>query len=140
MAFQGSDFGFVGFSYVAPDPLQDIQDTINFYVEIDNQSKAKEPLALLGCPGLNTLWTTIPGQARGAWVLPGSQQALIVVSNILYLVKITVAATQTSIPQYAVTQVGTLLTNAGPVTIRDNGVLVNGEGGYAVIVDGSYGY
>src|ERR1700748_148386 len=120
MAFQGGDFGFVGPSYVAPMVLQDAQDTINFYIERDPEERPKEPIALLGCPGLNVLWSTIAGQARGAWVLPGSQQALIVVSDIVYLVKITVAATQTSIPQYSVTQVGTLLTNAGPVCIRDN--------------------
>src|ERR1700733_14156307 len=114
--FQGSDFGFCGPSYVAPMVLQDAQDTINFYLERDPEERPKEPIALLGCPGLNTLWTTIPGESRGDWVLPGGQQALIVVSNIVYLVKITVAATQTSIPQYSVTQVGTLLTNAGPVT------------------------
>ena len=138
--FQGGDFGFVGSSYVAPMALQDIQETINFYTERDPEERPKEPLALLGCPGLNILWSAIAGQARGAWVLPGGQQALIVVSDLVYLVQITVPATQTSIPQYALTQVGTLLTNAGPVCIRDNGVQFDGEGGYAVIVDGQYGY
>lgn len=140
MTFQGGDFGFVGSSYQAPMVLQDAQDTINFYIERDPEDRPKEPIALLGCPGLNTLWDTVSGQARGSWVLPGGQQALIVVATAVYLVKISVPATQTSIPQYAVTQVGTLLTNSGPVCIRDNGVLVNGEGGYAIIVDGTYGY
>jgi len=140
VTYEATDFGFCGPSYQAPMTLQDAQDTINWYLERDPEERPKEPMAMLGCPGLNLLWSTITGQARGAWVLPGNTQALIVVSNILYLVKITVPATQTSIPQFSVTQVGTLLTNAGPVTIRDNGVQFGGKGGYAVIVDGTYGY
>ena len=62
------------------------------------------------------------------------------VANAVFLVTITVPATSTSIAQYSATQVGTLLTNSGPVAIRDNGVLTNGQGGYALIVDGTYGY
>ena len=138
--FQGSDFGFVGDSSQMPMTLQDAQDAINYYVEMSSEPKAKEPIAMLGAPGLNPLFSTVRGQARGSWPLPGGTQALVVVSNIVYLVTVTVPATQTSIPQFAVTQVGTLLTNNGPVSIRDNGVLVNGYGGYAIIVDGSYGY
>jgi len=140
VTFQGSDFGFVGDSSQMPMTLQDAQDAINYYVEMSAEPKAKEPIAMLGAPGLNPLFSTTMGQARGCWVLPGGQQAIVVVSNIVYLVTVTVPATQTSIPQFAVTQVGTLLTNNGPVCIRDNGVLVNGLGGYAVIVDGTYCY
>ncbi len=120
--------------------LQDAQRLINWYVEIDPNPKAKEELALLGCPGLNPVASTQAGQVRGAWVLPGSQTALAVTGNTLYLLTITVPATQTSIPQYSVTSVGTLLTNSGPVVMRDNGVLQNGVGGYCLIVDGLYGY
>lgn len=138
--FQGGDFGFCGPAYTATMILQDDQEAINWYLERDPEERAKEPIAMLGAPGLNTLWNTIPGEARGSWVLPGGQQALIVVSDAVYLVEITVAATQTSIPQYTVTQVGFLLTNAGPVCIRDNGVTQNGLGGYAVIVDGANAY
>jgi hypothetical protein len=138
--FSGADFGFCGASYTAPMTLQDAQDAINWYLERDPNEDAKEPLALLGSPGLNPVASTQTGAVRGAWVLPGGQQSLVVTGNMLYLVKIQVAATQTSIPQYAVTTIGTLLTNNGPVCIRDNGVLVNGLGGYAVIVDGLYCY
>lgn len=138
--YEGTDFGFCGPSYQAPMVLQDAQDTINFYLERDPEERPKEPIALLGCPGLNTLWGTLAGESRGAWVLPGGTQALIVVSTNVYLVKITVPATQTSIPQFSQTLVGTLLTNAGPVCIRDNGVMSGGKGGYAVIVDGTYAY
>lgn len=138
--FEGQDFGFCGAAYTAPMILQDDQESINWYLERDPEEHSKEPLAMLGAPGLNPLWSTIPGEARGDWVLPGGQQALFVVANVLYLATITVQATATSIPQYSVTQVGTLLTTSGPVCIRDNGVLSNGLGGYAVIVDGVYAY
>ena len=140
MAFAGGDFGFVGASYTAPMRLQDDQESINWYLENDPQELPKMPNAMLGCPGLNTLWSGVVGQARGAWILPGGQTALTVVSNVVYLNTITVPATENSIPQYSQVQVGTLLTNSGPVCIRDNGVQFDGEGGYAVIVDGQYGY
>ena len=138
--FEAVDPGIVGPSYQAPMTLQDAQDTINFYLEQSPEQLSKKPVALLGAPGLNPVLSTMTGQARGCWVLPGGQQALYVVSNIVYLVTITVPATATSISQYAATQVGTLLTNSGPVAIRDNGVLDAGLGGYALIVDGQYGY
>jgi hypothetical protein len=138
--YQGDDFGFVGPSYEAPMVLQDAQRLINWYIEQDPNPYAKEALALLGCPGLNPVVSTTNAQVRGMWVLPGSAGALVVAGNKAYLMTITVPATQTSIPQYAVSQVGTLLTNSGPVTIRDNGVLQNGLGGFAVIVDGQFGY
>jgi hypothetical protein len=38
------------------------------------------------------------------------------------------------------TTIGTLLTTNGPVIFRDNGVIFGGQGGYAVLVDGLYGY
>jgi hypothetical protein len=138
--YQGSDFGFVGPSYEAPMTLQDAQRLINWYVEMDPNPSAKEQLALLGCPGLNLVASTINAQVRGMWVLPGSSQALVVSGNAVYVMTVVVPATQTSIPQYSIAQVGTLLTNVGPVCIRDNGVQQNGLGGYAVIVDGQYGY
>ena len=40
----------------------------------------------------------------------------------------------------SLTQVGDLLTNSGPVVMRDNGVLTLGLGGYVLIVDGTFGY
>lgn len=141
MTYAGADFGLVGASYQAPMVLQDAQDTINWYLERDPNERAKEPLAMLGCPGLNSLGLSlVAGPVRGMWVLPGGVTALVVVSNICYLITVSVPATQTSIPAFTAKQVGTLLTNAGPVCIRDNGVLFDGYGGYAVIVDGQYCY
>lgn len=134
------DPGIVGVSYQAPMTLQDAENAINWYIEVAEVDGAKEPVALLGTPGLNPIISTQTGAVRGFWPLPGGQQALAVVSNTLYLINTTVAATQTSIAQFSVTAVGTLLTNAGPVCMRDNGVVSNAKGGYVFIVDGLYWY
>lgn len=136
----GSDFGFCGPFDEMPMVLQNAQRLINWFVQKDPDPKAKEQLALLGCPGLNPIAQGAVGQVRGCWVLPGSQQALVVISNLLYLATITVPATQTSIAQFSLKQVGTLQTNSGQVCMRDNGVLFNGLGGYCLIVDGKFGY
>ena len=138
--FQGGDFGFVGDSSQMTMTLQDAQDAINWYTEISPEKGAKEPVALLGCPGKTPIVSTQAGQVRGLWVLPGGIQALAVVSNTVYVVTLLVPATQNSIPQFSVASVGSILTVSGPVCIRDNGVLVNGLGGYAIIVDGLYAY
>lgn len=138
--FEGIDPGFVGPSYEAPQLLQDAQRCINWFCEIDKNPRAKMPLALLGAPGLNPVMQTQAGPVRGAWVLPGGQTALFVTGNTVYLAKITVQATNSSIAQFTISSVGTLLTNSGRVVIRDNGVLFNGLGGYAVLVDGPNGY
>jgi len=138
--FDGSDVGFCGPAYEAPMLLQDAERCINWFLEVDKNPKAKMPYALLSAPGLNPIINTITGPVRGAWVLPGNLTALFVVAATCFLATVTVAATQTNIAQFSVQQVGTLQTNAGRVVIRDNGVLFNGLGGYAVLVDGSYGY
>ena len=137
MAGKGFDPGFVGPSYQAPMVLQDAENSINWYIEVAEVDDAKEPIALLGAPGLNAIISTQTGPVRGLWPLPGGLTALAVVGNTVYLIKTTVQATQTSIAQFSATSVGTMLTNSGPVCIRDNGVIFNGQGGYAIIVDGS---
>ena len=138
--FEGVDVGFCGAAYTSTDPLQDRQEAINWYLEKDPQEYAKEPIAMLGAPGLSPLITTQVGPVRGLWPLPGGQTALCVTGNTLYVIRITAPATSTSLPQFSATSVGTLLTNSGPVCIRDNGVLQNGSGGYALIVDGTNAY
>jgi hypothetical protein len=134
------DPGIVGVSYQAAMTLQDAENAINYYVEVAEVDGAKEPVALLGTPGKLPVLSTVTGQVRGCWVLPGGQQALAVSNNQLFLITVTVPATQTSIAQFAATMVGTLLTNSGPVVMRDNGVLSNGSGGFVLIVDGTFGY
>ena len=136
-----ADIPFVGGAYAAPMGLQDQQTLINFYLEASQNPNSKKPLALLGCPGLNPLpGATTSAQVRGCWVLPGNTSALVVIGANLCLLTITVPATQTSIAQFNLASVGTLLTNSGPVVIRDNGPLILGFGGYALIVDGTYAY
>lgn len=120
--------------------MQDQQEAINWYLEHDPEEYAKEPIAMLGAPGLKSLCETQVGQVRGLWVLPGDQTALCVTGNMLYLVTILAPATSISQVQITATAVGTLLTNIGPVCIRDNGVQFGSLGGYALIVDGTYGY
>lgn len=141
----GGDIGFVGQAYEAPDPYQDSQKLINWYPEVSQDEKSKTPVALLGAPGLNVIFdfsiTTsgiaIPdtGGVRGCWVLPGGVKAIWVVGQAVILTTMTVPATQTTIAQFSKVFVGNLLTNSGPVCIRDNGL-----GGYVVIVDGPFGY
>lgn len=140
MIQQGGDFGFVGPAYEAPMILQDAQRLINWYPEVAEVQGSKMPIALLGCPGLNPLLSTIAGQVRGMWVLPGGTTALVVVAQNVYLLSVQTPATQTQIPQFAINLVGTMQTNSGPVCIRDNGLQFGGQGGFAVIVDGVGGY
>lgn len=139
LGYQGGDIGFVGQAYEAPDPYQDSQRSINWYCEVSQDGKSKTPVALLGAPGLNAILNVAVdssgGEVRGCWVLPGGTRALVVCDSAVSMVEMTVPATQNSIAQFSVTQFGTLLTNNGPVCIRDNG-----PGNYAVIVDGPYGY
>jgi hypothetical protein len=137
MASKGYDPGFVGPSYQAAMVLQDAENCINWYPEIAEVDGAKEVVALLGAPGLNAIISTTTGQIRGMWPLPGGATALVVAGANVYLVTVTTQATATQIAQFATTLVGTMQTNSGPVCIRDNGVIFNGEGGYAIIVDGT---
>jgi hypothetical protein len=149
------DFGLVGGQDVAPNPLQNTQICVNFYAETD-QANPKEVIGLLGCPGLIPLVSAPGGGApgfsssmtawpqpsnvvnlpvRGSWELPGDTTALVVIGNTAYLLSVVTPATATSFPTFSLAAVGTLLTSTGPVSIRDNNA-----GGFAVIVDGPYGY
>lgn len=145
---EGGDFGFVGQAYEAPDPYQDSQRLINWYLEVSQDGKSKTPVALLGVPGKNQIFdfsiTTdgiaIPntGGVRGIWVLPGGTDALWVVGRAVILTRVLVPATQTSIAQFGRYFIGNLNTNAGPVSIADNGFASGTP--TACIVDGLYGY
>jgi hypothetical protein len=140
--FEGGDFGFVGGSNTMPDPYQDRQRSFNYYPEISDDPRSKTPIALLGCPGLNSILDftvmtsgavlSVTGGCRGVWVLPGGTDALWVFGSSMFLTRMLVPATQTSIAQFGKYYLGPMLTNSGPVCIRDNG-----PGGKAVIVDGS---
>jgi hypothetical protein len=148
MSYDGADIGFVGQAYDAPDPYQDSQKAVNWFVEVSQDDKSKTPAALLGAPGLNVTFdfsiTTdgiaIPntGGVRGCWVLPGGVDTLWVVGATVIRTRMTVPATQTSIAQFSKSFAGTLLTNSGPVSIADNGFASGTP--TACIVDGPYGY
>lgn len=148
------DFGFAGASATVSDQYQDAQTCFNFYPEVSQTQTAKTVTGLLGCPGLvqvaadpsggapgnqTTTWpkastvTNLP--VRGMWALPGQVTALVVIGTTCYLATLTTRGSQTTPPVVTLTSVGTLLTSAGPVCIRDNN-----SGGYALIVDGTYGY
>lgn len=133
---EARDFGFCGSTYTAPNPYQDLQRTLNWYIEISQDDKSKEIFTLLGAPGKSSIAKPAgTGEVRGAWVLPSGTQCIYVIGANVVIATMTVPATQTSIAQFSYSTVGTLLTNSGQVSIRDNGA-----GGYAVIVDGLYGY
>lgn len=88
-----------------------------------------------------TVWPAVSAvtnlPVRGLWELPNDNTALSVIGNTCYLVKVATPPIgyPPAFPTLSLTSVGTLLTNTGPVSIRDNNA-----GGYAVIVDGPYGY
>jgi hypothetical protein len=98
MTTQAVDPGIVGPAYQAPMVLQDAENAINWYVEVADVDGAKKPVALLGTPGLNPILSTLTGNGpiRGMWVLPGSQQALVVSGNAVYLIKINTQPTLNS--------------------------------------------
>lgn len=124
-----SKFMFVGPSYEAPNPLQDVQRLINWYVETEKVEGAKEPKTLLGVPGkVLAASTGVNGEVRGIWVLPNGIHAIGVVSNKALLITWTGSSYTSSV-------IGTLLTYTGQVSIRDNG-----NAGIVVIVDGANGY
>jgi hypothetical protein len=104
------EFAFVGPSYEAANPMQDAQRLINWFVEIDQNSEAKAPLALLGTPGLISVATGPTAPVRGMWTLPGNTRGAVVIGTGAYLFDGT-----------TLTLIGSLGTSTGPVWIRDNG-------------------
>lgn len=121
------DFGFVGASYTTRSIYQDDQETINFYPEIDPTKQPAERgiVALYPTPGLVTEITfPIPAEVRGMRALSGLQYAIVVCGNRVYKVD----------KNFTYTEVGTLTTNAGPVSITDNQMTTQGLTAY--IVDG----
>ena len=125
------DFGFVGTSYEAPSIYQDAQECINFYAEIDptKQPGSRGVVALYPTPGLVTQVTLAAGAVvRGMRALSGDQFLIAVSGNKVYKVDLTMTATE----------VGTLTTSTGYVSISDNITTDNGLTAY--IVDGPNRY
>lgn len=116
--------GFIGPSYTLQSVNVDCQRCVNLYPEADEtgRGKAQEVAALVSTPGLSRLATIGSGPIRGCYA--ASNGTLFVVSaNKLYSVS----------SSWAATELGTLQTSAGPVSMADNGLQL-------VTVDGNYGY
>jgi hypothetical protein len=124
------DFGFVGPSYEAPSIYQDAQECINFYPEVDplKQPGDRGVVALYPTPGLTTVAQLNNAPVRGMRTLSGGVYLIIVCGNIVY------SATSVS----SITQIGTLTTSTGPVSLTDNVMTNNGLTAY--IVDGTNRY
>jgi hypothetical protein len=107
-----ADFGFVGPSYEAPSIYQDAQECINFYPEIDPMKPqgARGVVALYPTPGLTQQIQLNTAAVRGMRALSGSQYLIAVCGSLVYLVNTNLNATQ----------VGTLTTSVGYVSITDN--------------------
>jgi hypothetical protein len=125
------DFGFVGASYTTRSIYQNDQECINFYPEIDptKQKGERGVVALYPTPGLVTEITfPIQAEVRGMRALSGLQYAIAVCGNRVYKIE----------KDLTFTEVGTLTTGSGPVSITDNPMTT--EGLTAYIVDGPNRY
>lgn len=116
--------GFVGPSYQLRSVNVDCQRCINFYPETNEVGRGKEAevASLVGTPGLELLATIGTGPIRGIWTA-SNDQLFVVSANKLYRVSST----------WSATELGTLSTSTGTVSIADNGI-------HVMIVDGTYGY
>jgi hypothetical protein len=118
-----SKFPFVGAAYEARSISWNMQKCVNFYVDVDLSTTAKDPTALIGCPG-KRLALALPGSGgvRGMLV-PSTGGAIVVRGSTVYRLS----------TDYSYVTCGTLNTSAGTVRMADNGQL-------AMIVDGPCGY
>lgn len=120
------DFGFVGSSYTAPSIYQDAQESINYFCEIDptKQPGDRGIVAMYPTPGLKLKLQLNEAPVRGIRALSGDQYMVAVVGNKVYSIT----------TSYVATQIGTLTTSTGPVSITDNVMSIGGLTVY--IVDG----
>lgn len=165
MPAQQNDWGFVGPEYSTTNPYQDRQKLVNLYCEFDPSKGAKGSspssnpnsagaIGLLGTPGLITVANpgnftpTIPAggtwplpssitnlPCRGAWELPGGQEAVWVIGSTVYLMTVATVTAAYTPATFRLKKIGELVTASGPVCMRDNGA-----GGSLCIVDGPNGY
>ena len=124
------DFGFVGTSYTTPSIYQDGQECINFFAEIDptKQPGDRGIVALYPTPGLFLQTQLTSAEVRGLHTMSGEQILIAVAGQYVYQVNTSMVATQ----------IGTLTTNTGQVSISDNIDKTNGLTAY--IVDGPNRY
>ena len=129
-----ADFGFVGASYEAPTIYQDAQECINWYPEIDpvKPDGARGVIALLPTPGYRTIVTLPNGPVRGMRAINPFGQMVAVASNKLYVI----------LADWTYTEVGTLITSSGPVSITETQTTDDAaaNGVVAYIADGTARY
>lgn len=120
MRFDGFNFP----SYSVRSPNVDAQKCINLYAELHElgNGKERERYSLIGTPGLSTLLTLAGGVFRGC-LTASNGQLFAVGGTKLYRISST----------WAATELGTLNTSTGPISMADNGLQV-------MIVDGPNGY
>ena len=124
------DFGFVGPSYEAPSIYQDAQESINWFIELDKNKppEARGYSALYPTPGLVSRVQLFYGEVRGLFTVSGGQTLIAVSSNLVYKIDTNLVATQ----------IGTLNSFSGIVSITNN--ITNVDGLVVYIVDGADRY
>lgn len=119
--------GVVGPSYTLRSERFDAQETINYYIEMDElgAGKGQEPAVLLPTPGLDFLQTIGSGPIRCMYTQSNDQITYIVSGNEIYYI--------TGGLSTPIRVTGNLTTSIGPVQATDNGFTV-------IFVDGINGY
>lgn len=116
--------GFIGPSYTLSSVNVDCQRCINLYPELNEtgSGKEREVAALVGTPGLRTLVTLGAGPIRGTYTASNGR-VFAVSNNKLYELD----------SDWNSTELGTLNSTSGQVSMADNGI-------HLVAVDGADGY
>lgn len=117
--------GFIGPAYNLPTYPLDCQRCVNLYPEPDELMTGRDNSigALVSRPGLRKIGTLPTGPVRGIYTLPSTGQTYAVSGNVLYALS----------SSWTYTAIGKLSTNAGVVSMADNGFQL-------MLVDGFYGY
>lgn len=116
--------GFIGPSYTLQSVNVDCQRCVNMYPEINDLGTGKEHeiACLAPTPGLRVLLTLPKFPIRCEW-RASNDEVFVVAGNGFYRIE----------AGFTYTELGTLNTDTGPVSIADNGIQV-------FTVDGTYGY
>jgi len=116
--------GFIGPSYRLQSVNVDCQSTVNLFPEINalGTGKEREVAALVPTPGLRSLVTMPKNAMRGCWTASNGT-LFVVYAEKFYSVS----------SSWAYTELGSLSTSTGPVSMADNGL-------HVFIVDGQFGY
>lgn len=116
--------GFIGPSYTLQSVNADCQRSVNWFPEINalGTGKEREVAALVPTPGLTRKLTLDNGPVRGLW-RASNNEVFAVGGSKLYQIS----------SSWVATELGTLDTDEGPVSMADNGTTL-------MIVDGTSGY